>query len=300
MNGFKVMKDPLKMTENKAGSFNLLVEDEDFEIFESIIKPGRSIICQPYECKDALNVALVISGKLFHTNTSNYILSGERITFKNIEETHHLYVVEESKLLMIRRANLVNDQMKIIEKVSDFLHIIQERDSYTEEHCNRTGNLAVQLATYMKLDEKVIENVLYVGKFHDVGKIDLPGDVLNKPGKLSTEEYERVKTHSQIGHDIVLDQTGDAHFARIVLEHHEKLNGSGYPNGLKGDAISMEARVILVADSFDAMTSDRPYRKAMSNQKALEELKRYSGIWYDPAVVRAMEDLIKNFGSHLG
>ena len=117
MNGFKVMKDPLKMTENKAGSFNLLVEDEDFEIFESIIKPGRSIICQPYECKDALNVALVISGKLFHTNASNYILSGERITFKNIEETHHLYVVEESKLLMIRRANLVNDQMKIIEKV---------------------------------------------------------------------------------------------------------------------------------------------------------------------------------------
>jgi HD-GYP domain-containing protein (c-di-GMP phosphodiesterase class II) len=152
----------------------------------------------------------------------------------------------------------------------------------------------------MKLDEKVIENVLYVGKFHDVGKIDLPRDVLNKPGKLSTEEYEMVKTHSQVGHDIVLDQTGDAHFARIVLEHHEKLNGSGYPNGLKGDAISMEAKVILVADSFDAMTSDRPYRKAMSNQEALEELKRFSGIWYDPAVVCAMEDLIKNFGSHLG
>lgn len=299
MNGFRVMNSPIKKTENKAGTFNLLVEDEDLEVFESIVKAGRSIICQPYECKDALNVAMLISGKLFHTNTATYINKGERIVFKNITETQHLYVTEESKLLMIRRTNLVHDQMEIMDKVSDFLHDIQKRDSYTEEHCNRTGNLAVQLATYMRLDEKVIENVLYVGKFHDVGKINLPVDVLNKPGKLSKEEFDVVKTHSRNGHDIVLTETGNVHFARIVLEHHEKLDGSGYPKGLKGEEISMEARVILVADSFDAMTSDRPYRKAMSAKKAVEELKRYAGIWYDPSVVKAMEELVFKFGDQL-
>lgn len=140
----------------------------------------------------------------------------------------------------------------------------------------------------MKLHERTIENILYAGKFHDVGKIDLPMDVLNKPGALTHQEFEMVKAHSRIGSDIVKREIDDPYMARIVLEHHEKLDGSGYPAGLKGDEICMEARVILVADSYDAMTTDRPYRKALTHEQAMNELIRYRGVWYDEKVVDAL------------
>lgn len=292
MNGFTIMTEALKKTETKAGTFKLLAEEDDFEVFESNIKAGKSILFQPHECKDALNIAMIISGRLYHTNTGRYIISGERIIYKDIDETHHLSVLEDSKLLMIRRKKLLNNQINMTERVSDLLHEIQVTDQYTEEHCNRTGNIAVQIAIHLKLPEEVIENVLYVGKIHDVGKINISGDVLKKPGRLSTEEFEWIKTHSKAGHDIVVERLQNSHFARIVLEHHEKLDGSGYPNRLKENEISIEAKVILVADAFDAMTSDRPYRTAMSNNEALKELNKYSGIWYDYDVVEAINYLV--------
>lgn len=288
MEGFKIYNDSIKNSINKAGSFFLMIQDDDFEVFESNIKVGRSIICQPYECIDAINVAIVMEGRLFHTNEGSYIEKGQWFSFKNLEETHHLSVVEEVKLLMVRTKNVVDRQMKMIESVSDLLHIIQEKDQYTEDHCNNTGNLAVQIATIMKLHERTIENILYAGKFHDVGKIDLPMDVLNKPGALTHQEFEMVKAHSRIGSDIVKREIDDPYMARIVLEHHEKLDGSGYPAGLKGDEICMEARVILVADSYDAMTTDRPYRKALTHEQAMNELIRYRGVWYDEKVVDAL------------
>ena len=288
MEGFKIYNDSIKNSINKAGSFFLMIQDDDFEVFESNIKVGRSIICQPYECIDAINVAIVMEGRLFHTNEGSYIEKGQWFSFKNLEETHHLSVVEEVKLLMVRTKNVVDRQMKMIESVSDLLHIIQEKDQYTEDHCNNTGNLAVQIATILKLHERTIENILYAGKFHDVGKIDLPMDVLNKPGALTHQEFEMVKAHSRIGSDIVKREIDDPYMARIVLEHHEKLDGSGYPAGLKGDEICMEARVILVADSYDAMTTDRPYRKALTHEQAMNELIRYRGVWYDEKVVDAL------------
>lgn len=293
MEGFKIYNDSIKHSINKTGSFFLMIQDEGFEIFESNIKAGRSIICQPYECIEAINVAIVMEGRLFHTNEGRYIEKGQWFSFKNLDETHHLSVVEEVKLLMVRTKNVVDRQMKMIESVSDLLHIIQEKDQYTEDHCNNTGNLAVQIATIMKLHERTIENILYAGKFHDVGKIDLPIDVLNKPGALTQEEFERVKAHSRIGADIVKREIDDPYMARIVLEHHEKLDGSGYPAGLKGDEICMEAKVILVADSYDAMTTDRPYRKALTHEQAINEIKRYRGIWYDERVVDALEVLFE-------
>lgn len=293
MNGFKVFDDAIKSSFNKAGSFFLMIQDEDFEIFESRINMGKSIICQPYECVDAINVALVLEGKLFHTNNGQYIEKGHWFSFKNLHETHHLSVIEPTRLLMVRTKNVVDRQMKMIESVSDLLHIIQEKDQYTEDHCNNTGNLAVQIATIMKLHERTIENILYAGKFHDVGKIDLPIDVLNKPGALTYGEFEMVKTHSKVGADIVRREVDDPYMARIVHEHHEKMDGSGYPQGLSGDAICMEARVILVADSYDAMTTDRPYRKALTHEQALAEILKQRGIWYDEAVVDALVELFE-------
>lgn len=288
MDGFNVLKEALKTSVNKAGTFKLRVVDDGLEIFESHINAGKSIICQPYECNGSISAAYVVSGKIYHTNEDCYIDPKSWFICKNLKETHHLSVVEDSVVLMVRTANIIDEQMEMIEGISEILHKIQEKDHYTEIHCNNTGNLAVQIATYMKLDEKMIENILYSAKCHDVGKIDLPVEVLNKPDRLNEDEFNLVKTHPKKGYSIIQEVLKNNDIAEIVLQHHEKLDGSGYPRGLVGDEICMEAKVILVADSYDAMTTNRPYRSKFSVEWAIQELQRYSGVWYDAQVVRAL------------
>ncbi len=294
MDGFIVFKDGKAIKEdiNKAGRFRLMVQNDDFEIFESHIHAGRSIICQPYECQDSMNVVFVLSGKLYHTNTNSYIFGGEYYTFKNLNETHHLSVEEDTVLLMIRKKGFFIEQVSKTSKVTEIMELIQEKDNYTEEHCNSTGNLATKIATYLNLSDKIIQNVLYVAKIHDIGKIHIPIEILNKPGKLTPEEFDFIKTHPQKGYDIAMEILADEEIANIILHHHEKIDGSGYPFGLKAQDISIEAKIICVADSFDAMTSDRPYRKAMSVDEAIQEIKAYSGKWYEKEIVEALIEVI--------
>lgn len=181
----------------------------------------------------------------------------------------------------------------MIESVSNLLQQIQMKDQYTEDHCNRTGNLAVEIAVQMQLPENIIENILYTGKFHDVGKIDISAHILNKQGKLTVDEFDNIKKHPQAGHNIVMREMDNECYAEIILQHHEKLDGSGYPKGLKGDDICIEAQVILVAESFDAMTSDRPYHTAKTVEEAVAELRSYAGIWYDPSIVEALAETLE-------
>lgn len=292
MDGFNILTEALKTSVNKSGTFKLRVVDDGLEIFESHINAGKSIICQPYECAGSISAAYVVSGKVYYTNEDRYIEPKSWFVCKNLKETHHLSVVENTILLMVRTANIVDEQMAMIEGISEILHKIQEKDQYTELHCNNTGNLAVQIATFMKLDEKKIENILYSGKCHDVGKIDLPVEVLNKPYNLTEEEYDLVKTHSEKGSKIIREILKNEDIAEIVHQHHEKLDGSGYPRRLVGDEIRIEAKVLLVADSYDAMTTNRPYRLKLSSDSAIQELIKYSGIWYDAEIVNALSHLI--------
>lgn len=294
MDGFKIYRDgeAIKEDVNKAGMFRLIVQDSDLEIFESHIHAGRSIICQPYECQDSINVAFVLRGKLYHMNTRSYIIAGGHYTFKNLKETHYLSVEEETTLLMIRKKGFFMEQVSKTSMITEFMDMIQRKDHYTEDHCNRTGNLATKIATYLKLSDKIIENVLLVGKIHDIGKIDIPVEILNKPGKLNMAEFDLIKTHPQRGHDIIMETIGDADLAKVILQHHERNDGSGYPFGLRSEEISIEAKIIFVADSFDAMTSDRPYRKAMSVNDAIQELRTYSGKWYEEEIVEALIEIV--------
>lgn len=295
MDGFNIYKndDAFEVFTNNAGIFKLLVQDEDIEIFESNINAGKSIICQPYESKNSINIMIVLKGKMFHTNERNIVSSGDRITFKNLNMTHHLSVLENTRLLVIRNSKHFIKQASTTDLVYDLIHQIQTKDQYTEDHCNNTGNLAVQIATIMKLPESIIENILHAGKIHDVGKINIPENILNKPSKLSFEEYELIKQHPKDGHDIVLAATGNSELAKIVLDHHERLDGSGYPNKLKGNEISIEARIMAVVDSYDAIISNRPYKRTQTSNEALKDIKSKSGSLYDIDVVNALETLLK-------
>ena len=159
------------------------------------------------------------------------------------------------------------------------------RDPYTAGHQKRVAQLAFAIAEEMNLPEEQIENIQLSAIIHDIGKINIPSEILSKPGRLSNTEFKLIQTHPQVGYDILKGIEFLWPIANTVLQHHEKMNGSGYPNGLSGEEICLEARILAVADVVEAMASHRPYRPAVGIDAALKEIEDNRGILYDAEVV---------------
>jgi PAS domain S-box-containing protein/putative nucleotidyltransferase with HDIG domain len=174
--------------------------------------------------------------------------------------------------------------------------IVEARDPYTAGHQNTVSQLTVTIAQEMKLPEDKIEGIRIAALVHDIGKINIPAEILSKPSKLNEMEFSLIKNHSKTGYDILKTINFPWPVAQIVLQHHERLDGSGYPNKLKGDEILLEARILGVADVVEAMSSHRPYRPALGIDKALEEISQNKGILYDPEVVDVCLKLFKEKG----
>jgi putative nucleotidyltransferase with HDIG domain len=174
------------------------------------------------------------------------------------------------------------------EMVEAFSLAIEFRDPYTMGHQKRVAELSVAISEELGLDPEKKEGVRVAALLHDLGKaVGVPLEILNKPAKLNDLEFSFVKAHPEIGWRILKGVVFPWPVAEVVYQHHERLNGSGYPRGLKGDQIIMEARIIGVADVVEAMTSHRPYRPALSLEEARREIKENKGILYDPQVVDA-------------
>ena len=174
---------------------------------------------------------------------------------------------------------------------------VDAKDSYTRSHSQTVSQLTALIATELGFDAAHIAQIRLAGLLHDVGKIGIPDAILNKPAKLTDDEYEQMKTHSLLGYDIVLaaDMPTEANWIR---HHHSRLDGHGYPDQIGGGDIPIESRIIFVADSFEAMTSDRPYRKAPGRQFAINELRRCAGTQFDPKVVEALCQRLGEFADH--
>jgi putative nucleotidyltransferase with HDIG domain len=160
-------------------------------------------------------------------------------------------------------------------------------DSYTPVHETRVSKLAVRIAQSLGLSEERIETLRLAALVHDIGKVDIPLKILNKPGKLSDAEFGLIKTHVQSGYNVLKKIDFPMPVPDIVYAHHEYLDGSGYPRGLKGDDIPLEARILTVADIVESMSEDRPYRKSLGIDAAIQEITRLSGTRLDPVVVDA-------------
>ena len=155
--------------------------------------------------------------------------------------------------------------------------IVAQKDPYTAGHNERVARIAMALGQSMGLPQKRIETLRVAGNLHDIGKISVPEEILNKPGRLTPEEFEQVKSHPETGFEILKDIPFHGPVAEIVLQHHERYNGSGYPRGLKRDEALLEARILSVADIYEALTSDRPYRQAISHEHAMAHIIREAG-----------------------
>src|SRR5665647_1437990 len=155
------------------------------------------------------------------------------------------------------------------------------RDPYTVGHQRRVSQIACSIGREMGLSEDRLNNLRIAGSLHDLGKFAIPSDLLSKPGKLTPPEFALIKTHPQVAYNILSPITLPGNTAMIILQHHERLNGSGYPQGLQGEEILLEARILGVADVMEAMCSHRPYRASLGLAETLDELTRNKGILYD-------------------
>ncbi|OEH84428.1 hypothetical protein BHU72_09425 [Desulfuribacillus stibiiarsenatis] len=162
---------------------------------------------------------------------------------------------------------------------------LEVRDFETEKHTERMEELVVLMAKHVNLPESQIVDLRLFARFHDIGKVGIPDEILFKTGKLTETEWEKMKQHSEIGFRIAMSAPELKHIANFILKHHEWWNGKGYPLGIKGEGIPIECRMLAIADAFDAMTSNRPYRDGMAVEAAVQELQRYAGTQFDPALV---------------
>lgn len=212
------------------------------------------------------------------------------LRIRNLLETRHLNLLlhEQNQNLEVRVASRTREleeaRVEILQRLSDAAEF---RDDDTGQHTKRVATLSVALGRALGLELEKLELIRWAAPLHDVGKIGIPDGVLLKPGKLTPEEFEIMKSHTTIGARILAGgQSGLVRMAEVIaLNHHEKWNGSGYPNGLQGERIPLEARLVSVADVYDALTHPRPYRGAWSQEETRQEIARGSGIQFDPNVV---------------
>ncbi len=190
--------------------------------------------------------------------------------------------------------NSMEKLRKTLEGIIQAMALTAEaRDQYTAGHQRRVADLACAIAEEMNLSEEQIDGIRMAGVIHDIGKISVPAEILSKPGRITDIEFSLIKTHSQVGYDILKEIEFPWPIAQIILQHHERIDGSGYPSGLKGEEILLEAKVLAVADVIEAIASHRPYRPSLGIDKALEEISRNKGIFYDSDVVDACLRLFK-------
>lgn len=188
----------------------------------------------------------------------------------------------------LENASLYEDlEMSYFSTVKALARAIEVKDPYTFGHSERVTDYAIAIANRLSLNEWDMRNIKYAAALHDIGKIGIARKILNKPGALSEEEFVHVKTHPQLGDSIIEPVTFLQAPREIILHHHERYDGRGYPDGLKGEEIPLGARILAVADSFEAMMSDRPYRKALPVAEAVKELEINAGTQFDPLVIEA-------------
>lgn len=188
-------------------------------------------------------------------------------------------------------ARLENALHGTIDAVSGML---EYRDPYTAGHQRRVGDLAASIAANMGMAAEESQALKIIGSIHDIGKIAIPAEILSKPGRLNRPEVDLVRMHPDVGHNLLKHVEFPWPVARTILEHHERLDGSGYPSGLRGKAISLPARIIAVADVVESMATHRPYRPAVGLDAALIEIEKQQGRLYDAGVVAACIDLFRN------
>ncbi len=298
MKGLDILKNGyLETVTNDSNSLSLLGRGGGMEIMKQTVQKDKLMMLFPSDEADVQEFFYILNGEMELKLNGEVTMLGpdDLISVKNLEEVLQITAKSDVTFLSISNAMVFHSLSEDIKELRKIGEIVERKDKYTYRHSSRVSKFAVKTASKMKLDRQRVDDLFIASILHDIGKINIPEEVLNKPGKLTNEEFDMIKKHPGDGADM-LRKTAYKKLADIVEQHHERINGRGYPFGLKADEILLEAKIIGVCDTFDAMTEDRSYRKAYTSEYAMEEIRNLSGIQYDPEVVEAFEKVLQQEG----
>lgn len=275
---------------------------EQQKAYEALIVGNKELLFQQQEkAKRAAELVIANEEKakrvdeLFTANeekakrVDELVIANKELQFQNEEKAkraEEVLVAHEEKL-KLEALNAEKLRLSLMDTIGIARELVGLRDRYTSDHEKHVGDLAKAIAGQMGLDEKTQTGLMIAGYLHDIGKIIIPEAILCKPGKLSIAEYNLIKDHVQAGYDLLKNVSFPWSISQSILEHHERLDGSGYPNQLKAEQISIEGRIMAVADVVDAMSAYRPYRPSLGIDVALSEIERGRGSLYDESAVDA-------------
>ena len=299
--------DPTEVLElYKKNSYELILLDLNMPVMD-----GFDVMQQLKEIIDCEYLPIIVITALNDPETCQKSLAmGARdfITkpFDNIEVKHRIYNMLEVRILYkqhYEQEKILDQKVKTrtqeledsrIEMIRRLGQASEYRDNETGMHIIRMSMACAKLARALGLGEEFAQNILETSPLHDLGKIGIPDDILLKPGKLDEDEWQIMQSHTTIGYELLKNSDSEImELAQsIALNHHEKWDGSGYPNGLKGQEIPIEARIASICDVFDALTSDRPYKKAWPLDDVIDYLKSNSGIQFDPEITEVFLQII--------
>lgn len=294
MDGLFICKDNKYIDQVRGTSIlSLLARKDDLEIMLYEFMAERPNSITPGNTADLMEFYYILEGSIIidDGNKSVKMQKGDYFYVNNIKETVPFRTLTDTKMLYITSQPVYSLLYTYSDELRNLLDKSEQKDVYTYKHSNRVQDYSVKIAGKLGLSGEINYSIALASLFHDVGKCFIPDEILNKPSKLSDEEFNCIKKHSTYSSELLQGKFIDE-IAMIVEEHHERLDGSGYPKGLKGDETRIEAKIIAVADSYDAMTSDRAYRNALTPMKAMDELKYNIGKLYDKNVVLALEQVL--------
>lgn len=276
----------------KTTHMKLLSSQAQTEVVELFFERDTRMTLTPES--EATETFYVLSGQLSCLLPSGPYIIGEDdcIIARALSEPTILTALTDVNMIYITTKPQFHTVSQHFQQLRQLAIDIEVKDGYTADHCERLLELSFATGKELGLSSAQLHRLEFGAYFHDVGKIHVPLSILNKPAKLDPCEWEIIKKHPTFGREL-LDNTVISEAGLIVEQHHERLDGSGYPYGLSGGEVLIEASIVAVADTYDAMTTDRPYRQALPQEVALEEIRRYMGIHYSKEVVKAFASALK-------